>query len=102
MPSVVGDAVAAVVAAAEVGAEVVEEAETSSRVQAPLHPLPPDTKVPSTRIYQLETDPDFAPCISNSGKMHISVQSRAHALGRMYSRQDLNNETGTSPLLTPV
>ena len=58
-------------------------------------------KVQDTLIFRQESGPDVASIIE-TGKMHISVQSRAHALGRMYSRQDLNNETGTSPLLTPV
>ena len=92
----------AVVEVEEVVAETIRNPPTSQTSLPKVSQGGNAIKVPSILIYQPEMDPDFAPCISNSGKMHISVQSQAHALGRMYSRQDLNNETGTSPLLTPV
>ena len=92
----------------EVGVEIVgvvvvaeEEDKVSSRVQAPLHHPLPATKVPNTQIFRQGSGKD-APCISNSGGGHTFVLSHPHAHGKMCSRQDLKNETGTSPKLTPI
>ena len=106
MPSEAQEADGVVEEADEETAEAVAEEEavnrtSSSRVQAPLHPPPPATKVPNTQIFRQGSGKD-APCISNSGGGHTFVLSHPHAHGKMCSRQDLKNETGTSPKLTPV
>ena len=83
----------------DVGVE--EEAEISSRVQAPLQPLPPVVG-PSTLTFRPVMVPATAPCISNSGNKLTFVLIQAPAHGRMCSRQDLKNETGTIPKLTTL
>ena len=100
MPSEAQEADGVVDEAYEETAEAVAEEEavnrtSSSRVQAPLHPPPPATKVPNTQIFRQGSGKD-APCISNSGGGHTFVLSLHPAPGRMFSLSDLLNETGTN------
>ena len=55
----------------------------------------PDIEGPSTQTFLQESGQD-APCIIDSGKGVISVLNPPPAHGKMFSRRDLQNETGTS------
>ena len=55
----------------------------------------PSTRVLNTQISQLETG-QGAVCIINGGGVPSSAQNLLHALGRMSTLQNLQNEPGTS------
>ena len=94
------DAVVSVEMVEEVAGTEIIGIRTRTKTQAlPLQGR--DTRVPDIRICQLAMCPVSAPCIISGGRELSSALSPPPAPGRMFTPQDLKNETGTSPV-TPV
>ena len=56
-------------------------------------------RVPDTLTYRQESGPDVA-SITETGKMHTSVQSRQLALGRIFLSQEIERMTSSVKILS--
>ena len=81
------------VATAVVGVEAETPAQDLQHLQASQHLQ--DIRGPSILISLLEIGQDVL-CISDTEGVHTFVQNQLLALGRIFSHQDLKNETWTS------
>ena len=97
VPSVVVVEVEVVAAEMVMAVEVVGTIGTRTKTQAlPLQGR--DTQVPDTLTFLKVMSPNSALCIISGGEEVTFVHLQPLVRGRMCTRPDLNNETGTSPV----